>query len=308
LITFFFFKNFNFQITFHTDILEYADPSPHNTCVISPHRPAFAHLGAVPPLLISQLHPHLHPARSAKLCVSPASGILLAGPPGVSKTSLAAATASALGASLWVLRPSSVMAKYVGEAERAVRECFAAARSAPPAVIIIDEVDGLAASRDGVGAGSGSGFGSGSGSSVGERVLSTLLNEMDGVGAGGGVLVIGTTNRPDRVDAALRRPGRFERTVLIGLPDCGERAQILDAIVRRGAVPLDAATVDLDAVAAATEGMSGADLENVIREAAMCAIRDSDGSVASTGAADVDDTTTRIEQRHLVAAVNQKQR
>jgi transitional endoplasmic reticulum ATPase len=144
-----------------------------------------------------------------------------------------------------------------------VRETFQKARQAIPAIVFLDEVDALVGARS-------MGSGRDHGDKVQQRVLSTLLNEMDGISGADGVLVIGATNRADLLDAALMRPGRFDRCLYVAPPDVAGRRAILDLYARRS--PL-AADVDLDALAERTAGYTGADLSALCREAAMCALR-----------------------------------
>ncbi|RKP09240.1 P-loop containing nucleoside triphosphate hydrolase protein [Thamnocephalis sphaerospora] len=190
-------------------------------------------------------------------------GVLLYGPPGCSKTTMVKAIASTSGASFFALPGASVYSAYVGESERIVREVFHRARLSAPAVVFLDEVDALVGKRD-------LGNGGGSSDPVRDRVLTTLLNEMDGVEAADSVLVVGATNRPDMLDAALLRPGRFDRQIYIPPPDVPARLQILQVHTR--SIPLDDG-VQLEAIAAKTERYSGADMQNICREAAMSALR-----------------------------------
>lgn len=187
---------------------------------------------------------------------------MLHGPPGCAKTSLVRALASNLHASFHQLSASSVFSPYVGEAEGAVRDCFARARASTPAIIFLDEMEALAGRR---GAGEES-------HRVGERVLSTLLNEMDGVeGGAAGVVVVGATNRVDSVDEALLRPGRFDYIIEVPLPDVNAREAILGLYVAR--MPLGS-DVKLRNLAERLQGWSGAQLEALCGEAAMEALRE----------------------------------
>ena len=149
------------------------------------------------------------PELYARLQIPPLRGILLHGPPGSAKTTLVHAVATATGASFLCATPAQVMSSYVGEAERTVRAIFEQARRSTPAIVFFDEIDGIVHSRSATGDGCGG---------VQQRLLTTLLNEMDGIDrvAGGGVLVVATTNRLDIIDQALLRPGRFDELLFIG--------------------------------------------------------------------------------------------
>lgn len=204
--------------------------------------------------------PVQHAAAFRRLALSPTRGILLHGPPGCSKTTLVRAVATASGAALFSLSGADVYSPYVGDAERAVREAFQRARAAPPSIVFLDEVDAMVGRRGLTAATVSSASSSG--------VLATLLNEMDGVEWVPGVLVIGATNRPAALDPALLRPGRFELSLEVPLPDEAGRCEILEVHTRR--MPL-ATDVSLASIARATDTFSGAELQAVCREAAVCA-------------------------------------
>jgi transitional endoplasmic reticulum ATPase len=196
-----------------------------------------------------------------RVSLRPPTGILLYGPPGTGKTLLAKAVANEADSNFVSVKGPELLDKYVGESEKGVREVFAKARENAPTVVFFDEIDAIAAERGG---GSGD-------SGVGERIVSQLLTELDGLEDLTDVIVVATTNRPGLVDDALLRPGRFDRHIHVGVPDAEARREIL--AVHTAGRPL-ADDVDLDAVAAETEGYVGADVEAVCREAATAAVRE----------------------------------
>ena len=188
-------------------------------------------------------------------------GMLLYGPPGCGKTFLVRALAGTGQANVLAVKGAELLTKWVGESERAVRELFRRARESAPSIVFLDEVDALAPVR-----------GQSTDSGVADRVVAALLTELDGIEGLRDVVVVGATNRPDLIDPALLRPGRMGRLVYVPPPDAAARAAILRAASRN--TPLGAG-VDLDAVAADTEGYSGADLAALVREAALAAMRQS---------------------------------
>lgn len=188
-------------------------------------------------------------------------GILLFGPPGCSKTLLARAVASQAGMNFLAVKGPELYSKYVGESEKAVSVLFKKARMSAPAIIFLDEIDGLVIRREEL-----------SGPGVSERVLSQLLQEMDGLQSRKGVVVIAATNRPDQLDSALLRPGRFDRLLYVPPPTEDERVAIFRVHTRR--MPL-CADVDLRVLAERTSGYCGADITAVCREAALTALEES---------------------------------
>ncbi len=202
--------------------------------------------------------PLKHPELFERLGVEAPKGVLLHGPPGTGKTLLAKAVASETNANFTSIGGPEIMSKFYGESEERLREIFKQAEENAPSIIFIDEIDSIAPKRDEV---------------TGEterRVVAQLLALMDGLESRGKVVVIGATNRPNAIDAALRRPGRFDREIEINIPDRTGRAEIL-SIHTRG-MPLDK-DVDLEQIADLTHGYAGADVSALTKEAAMRALR-----------------------------------
>ncbi|MGC9075707.1 MAG: CDC48 family AAA ATPase [Conexivisphaera sp.] len=205
------------------------------------------------------------PESFKRLGIDPPRGVLLYGPPGCGKTLIAKALANESGANLILVRGPELLSKWVGESERAIRGIFKKAVSASPTVIVFDEIDALAPSRAYM-----------SGGWSPETIVSQLITELDGLEDFSGVYVIGTTNRPELMDAALLRPGRFDLLIYVPPPGAGEREEILRLLARR--VPL-AEEVDLGEIARRMEGYTGADLKALVREAALNAISEGRSSV-----------------------------
>ncbi len=202
--------------------------------------------------------PLRYPEMFQKLGIEPPKGVLLYGPPGCGKTLLAKAVATEAEANFILINGPEVMNKYYGESEARLREIFRKAEEEAPSIIFIDEIDAIAPKRSEVTG------------EVEKRVVAQLLALMDGLETRGQVIVIGATNRPNALDPAIRRPGRFDREIEIGIPDRNARREILQ-IHTRG-MPL-AEDVDLSKLAEITRGYTGADLAALCREAAMKAIR-----------------------------------
>ncbi len=202
--------------------------------------------------------PLKHPELFERLGIEPPKGILLYGPPGTGKTLLAKALANEIGAYFVSINGPEIMSKFYGESEERLRKVFDEAQANAPAVIFIDEIDSIAPKREEV---------------VGEvekRVVAQLLALMDGLKERGKVIVIGATNRPEALDPALRRPGRFDREIEIPPPDKRARREILAVHTRNMPLSDD---VDLDKIAEITHGYTGADLAALVKEAAMNALR-----------------------------------
>ncbi len=206
------------------------------------------------------VYPLRYPEVYEKYNIKPPRGVLLYGPPGCGKTLLAKAVATESGANFIAVRGPEILSKWVGESEKALREIFKKARQHAPAVVFFDEIDAIAQIR---------GYGTDSG--VSERIVAQLITEMDGIRDLSGVVVLAATNRPDLVDPALLRPGRFDKLIYVPPPDYKARLEILKIYTRY--LPL-ARNVDLREIAQKTENYTGADLEALVREALMLALRE----------------------------------
>jgi transitional endoplasmic reticulum ATPase len=207
--------------------------------------------------------PLKHPDAFRRLGIRPAKGFLLYGPPGTGKTLIAKAVARESEANFIAAKSSDLLSKWYGESEQQVSRLFQRARQVAPTVIFIDEIDSLAPQRGGGGVGE---------PAVTERVVNTILAEMDGLEEANGIVVIGATNRPTLLDAALMRPGRFDEMVYIPVPDREGRRKILGIHTKEMPVADD---VDLDTIADRTQGYTGADLEDLVRRAGLHALRES---------------------------------
>jgi transitional endoplasmic reticulum ATPase len=198
-----------------------------------------------------------------RLGIRPAKGFLLYGPPGTGKTLLAKAVAREAEANFIATKSSDLLSKWYGESEQQIARLFARARQVAPCIIFIDEMDSLVPARGGGGAGE---------PHVTDRVVNTLLAEMDGIEEMQSVVVIGATNRPTLIDPALMRPGRLDELVYVGVPDKPGRKHILG--IHTGKMPL-AKDVDLGVLADRTDKFTGADLEDLVRRAGLAALRES---------------------------------
>ncbi|CAB4272548.1 unnamed protein product [Prunus armeniaca] len=206
--------------------------------------------------------PLTYATQQKRLGISPMRGILLYGPPGCSKTTLAKAAAHATQACFFSLSGADLFSKYVGEGEALLRNTFRIARLTAPSIIFFDEVDIIGNKR---------GDSSSNNSTVGERILSTLLNEMDGLVEAKGVFVLAATNRLSAVDPALLRPGRFDLELFVPPPDVEGRYEILQVLTRKMSVADD---VDLKQIATDTEHFTGAELKLLCKEAVISAMRE----------------------------------
>ncbi|MDP9374311.1 MAG: CDC48 family AAA ATPase [Chloroflexota bacterium] len=224
-----------------------------------------------------------------RLGASPPKGILLEGPPGTGKTLLAKAVAHESEANFIAVKGPELLSKWVGESERGVREVFAKARTSAPCVVFFDEIDALVPAR-------GSGF-----DGVSERIVGQLLTELDGLEELHGVIVLGATNRVDMLDPALLRPGRFDLTISLPLPDFAEREAIVAVHLRDRPLADD---VDYRLLARETDGCSGADIAGLCRQAAMLAIREAIAAGRFTEG-QAPDEGLRVGLRHVAEAFAQ---
>jgi transitional endoplasmic reticulum ATPase len=204
--------------------------------------------------------PIKNPELFEQMGITPPKGILLYGPPGTGKTLLAKAVATESSANFISVKGPEILSKWVGESEKAVREIFKKARQASPCIVFFDELDSIAPQR-------GARFDSG----VTERLVNQLLSDMDGLVSLKNVVVIAATNRPDMIDIALLRPGRFDRNVYISLPDKKAREEIFKVHTKK--MPI-AEGVSFALLAEKSDGYTGADIEAVCREAALDALRE----------------------------------
>ena len=202
------------------------------------------------------------PARYTKLGARIPKGVILTGPPGTGKTLLAKAVAGEAGVPFYSISGSDFVEMFVGVGASRVRDMFEEAKKNAPCIVFIDEIDAVARRR---------GAGLGGGHDEREQTLNQLLVEMDGFSPNAGIIVVAATNRIDILDPAIMRPGRFDRKVAVGLPDVDERLAILKVHARKKPLADD---VDLEALARTTAGFAGADLENILNEAAIRAARE----------------------------------
>ncbi len=220
-----------------------------------------------------------NPKKFQKLGARIPKGVLLVGPPGTGKTLLAKAVAGEANVPFYYISGSDFVELFVGVGASRVRDMFKEAKKNAPCLIFIDEIDAVGRQR---------GAGLGGGHDEREQTLNQLLTEMDGFGANEGIIIIAATNRPDVLDPALLRPGRFDRQVTVNLPDTREREEILKVHARNKI--LDEA-VKLDNISARTPGFSGADLENLLNEAALLAVRKNEEAITMD---DIDEATDRV--------------
>ncbi len=196
-----------------------------------------------------------------KIGIKSSNGILLYGPPGCGKTLMAKAVANESEANFISISGPSLLSMWLGESERAVREIFKKARQVAPSIIFFDEIDSLAGSR----------IGGAYGEKVNANIVNTLLTEIDGISELKNVVVMGATNRPDLIDTALLRPGRFGKLVFIPMPDEGSRKKIFDVCIKRMSIADD---VEADEIISRTSKFSGADIKALCTEAGLFAVRE----------------------------------
>jgi transitional endoplasmic reticulum ATPase len=226
--------------------------------------------------------PMKYPQVFEKMGIEPPKGILLFGPPGTGKTLLAKAVATESGANFIAIRGPEILSKWVGESEKAIRQIFRRARMVAPAVVFFDEIDSIASMRGTDPSG------------VIDRIVNQLLTELDGIQPLRRVVVIAATNRPDLLDPALLRPGRFDKLIYVPPPDYKARVEIFKVHTRK--LPL-AENVNLEELARKTEGYTGADIAAVCKEAAMLALRE---VYTKTGGLQV----TKVDMRHFLEALS----
>uniref|UniRef100_A0A182WLP8 AAA+ ATPase domain-containing protein n=1 Tax=Anopheles minimus TaxID=112268 RepID=A0A182WLP8_9DIPT len=215
-------------------------------------------------LKLAILAPVKFPQRLKLLGLNAPSGVLLCGPPGCGKTLLAKAVANEAGINFISVKGPELLNMYVGESERAVRQCFQRARNSAPCVIFFDEFDSLCPKRS-----------DSAESSAGSRVVNQLLTEMDGIEERKGVFLMAATNRPDIVDPAVLRPGRLDKILYVGLPAQDDRVDILRALTKNRTQPRLAEDVEFEKVAELTNGYTGADLAGLVRQASLQTLKDS---------------------------------
>ncbi|KAI8341533.1 P-loop containing nucleoside triphosphate hydrolase protein [Chlamydoabsidia padenii] len=223
--------------------------------------------------------PLQHPEAFSRLGIRPPKGILLYGPPGCSKTLMAKALATEAGSNFIAVKGPELFSKWVGESEKAVREVFRKARAASPSIVFFDEIDALAVKRGSSGDG---------GTSVADRVLSQLLNELDGIEPLVNVTVVAATNRPDIIDDALLRPGRIDRILYVGPPDLPSRREIFRIQLRKMTCDDD---VVLEELATMSDGCSGAEAVAICQDAALYAMEE-------------DIHIDSIKRRHFIKALS----
>lgn len=220
-----------------------------------------------------------NPKRFQKLGARIPKGVLLVGPPGTGKTLLAKAVAGEANVPFYYISGSDFVELFVGVGASRVRDMFKEAKRNAPCLIFIDEIDAVGRQR---------GTGLGGGHDEREQTLNQLLTEMDGFGANEGIIIIAATNRPDVLDPALLRPGRFDRQVTVSLPDSKERKAILEVHARNKILAKD---VNLQNIAERTPGFSGADIENLLNEAALLAVRRNRSDISMD---EIDEATDRV--------------
>ena len=271
--------------------IEDANPSAMRDVQVERPDVRFADIGGLEDakheLLRAVEWPLRYPDLFEKVGIETPKGLLLYGPPGTGKTMLVKAVANASDANFLSINGPELLNRYVGESERGVREVFETARQNAPTIVFFDEVDAIASER-----GDGD-------NSVIERVVSQLLTELDGVRGRQDVVVVGATNRPDMVDPALLRPGRFEKLVEVPIPDATAREEVFEVHTR--GVPLG--DVDPADLAAETEGYTGSDIEAMVREATMMAMEDTLRENDDVDPESMDPSAVTVDRKHFKEAL-----
>ena len=234
------------------------------------------------------------PGKYTKIGAKVPKGVLLIGPPGTGKTLLARATAGEAGVPFYSISASEFIEMFVGVGASRVRDMFKKARESHPSIIFIDEIDSVGRTR---------GTGLGGGHDEREQTLNQLLSEMDGFDPQEEVIIISATNRPDVLDPALLRPGRFDKHIVVDRPGWKERRAILDVHVKNKALAGD---VDLDTIARGTPGMTGADLENLANQAALVAVRKNESIIRMRDFEEARDTILMGIKREETITENEK--
>ena len=219
--------------------------------------------------------------------LTPSKGLLLYGPPGCSKTMIARAAATETHFSFIAVKGAELLNMYVGESERKVREVFSRARTASPSILFFDEIDAIGTSR-------------GDGQHAGLNIVTTLLNELDGIDILKDVFVLAATNRPDIIDSALTRAGRLDRMLYVGPPELDARRSILTKRLRKMTIEED---LDIESLAQETEGYSGAELIKICNDAGLAAIKEL-RSTCSGGTSE----TSVTRRRHFDMALSDAQK
>uniref|UniRef100_H2Z3R7 AAA+ ATPase domain-containing protein n=1 Tax=Ciona savignyi TaxID=51511 RepID=H2Z3R7_CIOSA len=247
-------------------------------------------------LSIAILGPVRNPVAFASLGLSRATGVMLVGPPGCGKTMLAKAIANESGINFISVKGPELLNMYVGESERAVRQCFERARNSSPCVIFFDEIDSLCPRRSSMESGASA------------RVVNQMLTELDGLESRKQVFVVAATNRPDIIDPAILRPGRLDKVLYVGIPTADDRVQILNTITKNGSKPSISDDVNLSDLAKddRCSAFTGADLSALVREAALDAIRQSISHEWSVVLPqnDRNDANIKVTSRNFDAAFN----
>ena len=239
-------------------------------------------------------YPIKYPEQFAKFGQSSSKGVLFYGPPGCGKTLLAKAVANMCQSNFISIKGPELLTMWFGESEANVREVFDKARASAPCILFFDELDSIGKARGG---------GDGDGGGAGDRIINQLLTEMDGIGAKKNVFIIGATNRADILDPALMRPGRLDQKIYIPLPDLKSRVAIFKACLKKTPIAPD---VDINSMAASTDGCSGADITSVCQRATKFAIRESLDRLHAfrkanpdAGPADVPDDVSHVSRLHF---------